>query len=305
VPYRILTNETIKRRRHWIEEIARISGRFGEDTARVERELIAQIHQDGPAALFDHLHLCGAIPEEYRYDTSEEKLYSKYTDALLSAAFRQIGLTSLVLTERADAADVEAVGPNYSLVADAKAFRLSRTAKNQKDFKIAALNGWKREKPYAMVVCPIYQLPARTSQIYQQAIALNVCIFSYSHLATLVQFSETAGTRKAQDLLLNILRCSESLNPTKNSVEYWTSVNRTMLNSDEAVIRMRQQERAVTLESIAAAKEEALTAFAREREQVMRMSREEAIRYLIQDRNIDGRERVVNSVADNGILAML
>jgi hypothetical protein len=68
---------------------------------------------------------------------------------------------------------------------------------------------------------------------------------------------------------------------------------------------MWQQERAVTLESIAAAKEEALTTFAREREQVMQMSREEAIRYLILDRNIDGREKVVRSVADNGILAML
>lgn len=156
-----------------------------------------------------------------------------------------------------------------------------------------------------MVVCPIYQLPARTSQIYQQAIVRNVCIFSYSHLATLVQFSEAVGTCKAQELLLNILRCSEHLNPTKDSVEYWTSVNRTMLNSDAAIMPMWQQERAATLESIAAAKEEALTAFACEREQVMRMSREEAISHLIQGRNIDGRERVVRSVSDNGILAML
>ena len=29
----------------------------------------------------------------------------------------------------------------YSLVADAKAFRLSRTAKNQKDFKVQAMDG--------------------------------------------------------------------------------------------------------------------------------------------------------------------
>jgi hypothetical protein len=78
-----------------------------------------------------------------------------------------------------------------------------------------------------------------------------------------------------------------------------------MLNSDAAIMPMWQQERAATLESIAAAKEEALTAFACEREQVMRMSREEAISHLIQGRNIDGRERVVRSVSDNGILAML
>jgi len=305
MPYTILTDRTIQRRQHWITELAQISGRFGEDTARVERELTAEIQQDGVVALYDHLHMCGAIPEVYGRDTSEEKLYSKYTDALLSTAFRHIGLTSVVLTERADAADVEAVATDYSLVADAKAFRLSRTAKNQKDFKIAALNGWKRGKPYAMVVCPIYQLPARISQIYQQAISLNVCIFSYSHLTTLIRYSEVAGACKAQDLLLNILRCTEHLNPTKDSVEYWTSLNRTILSSDAAILPMWQQERATTLESIAAAKEEALTMFVREREQVMRMSREEAIRHLILDRNIDGRERVVRSVSDNGILAML
>ena len=95
-------------------------------------------------------------------------------------------MKSHVLTERADAADVEVVSNEFSFVADAKVFRLSRTAKNQKDFKIAAMNGWKRGKPYAMVVCPLYQLPTRSSQIYHQAGSLNVCIFSYSHLATLV-----------------------------------------------------------------------------------------------------------------------
>jgi type II restriction enzyme len=74
MPFEVLTARTIKRRRHWIDELAQISGQFSEDTARVERELIAEIGQEGSVALFDHLHLCGAIPEEYNHDTSEEKL---------------------------------------------------------------------------------------------------------------------------------------------------------------------------------------------------------------------------------------
>jgi len=300
----ILTEKSIQRRRHWIDEIAKISGKFGDDSSKIDRELITEIKRDGLAALLDHLRLCGSIPEYYGRDSSEEKLYSKYTDALLAAAFRHIGLTSLVLSERVDAADVEAVAPNYSLVADAKAFRLSRTAKNQKDFKIDVLHGWKRGKPHAMVVCPLYQLPARTSQIYQQAIARNVCIFSYSHLAVLVEFSNTVGQREAQNLLLKILKCSEELNPTKDSVGYWACVNRAMLNSNPAIGPLWQREKLATLESIAAAKEEALAMLAREREQVMRMSREEAIEYLIQDRNIDGREKKVRSVSDNGIMAI-
>src|ERR1039458_10300724 len=132
--------EAIARRRHWVSEIVQISGTFGDDSARVERELEEEVAVKGTPALLDHLRLCGAIPESYGHDTSEEKLYSKYTDILLAIAFRHLGLTSLVLTERADAADVEVVSPSFSFVADAKAFRLSRTAKNQKDFKIQAMD---------------------------------------------------------------------------------------------------------------------------------------------------------------------
>ena len=137
-----LSKTAKSRRAYWIDEIVQLSGHFGQDSSRIESELNAEIARDGTVALLDHLHLCGAIPEQYGRDSSEEKLYSKYTDALLAAAFRQLGLVSLVLSERADAADVEAVAKDYSLVADAKVFLLSRTAKNQKDFKVEAMHGW-------------------------------------------------------------------------------------------------------------------------------------------------------------------
>jgi type II restriction enzyme len=189
----IISQAAIARRNYWIGEIVQISGNFGIDSTRVQAELSDEIQRDGSSAIIDHLRLCGSIPEHYGHDSSEEKLYSKYTDALLAVAYRRIGLTSLVLTERADSADVEAVAASYSLVADAKVFRLSRTAKNQKDFKIEAMHRWKRGKPHAMVVCPIYQLPTRTSQIYHQAIAQNVCIFTYAHLAVLLSFSDLVG----------------------------------------------------------------------------------------------------------------
>lgn len=304
MPFEVLTASAIARREYWVQEIAKISGRFGDDSAKVERELATELKRDGVVALLDHLHLCGAIPEHFDHDSSEEKLYSKYTDSLLAAAYQHIGLTSLVLTERANSADVEAVGANYSLVADAKVFRLSRTAKNQKDFKIEALHGWKRGKPHAMVVCPIYQLPRKSSQIYQQGITRNVSIFTYSHLAVLVQYSDLVGKHQAQTLLLSILKCAEELNPTKDSVAYWTCVNRTMLDANPAIRTLWQGEKLATVESIAAAKEEALTILAKEREQIMRMSREQAIRTLIKDRKLEGREKVIRSRGDNGILAI-
>lgn len=293
-----------KRRAYWINEIVKISGHFGQDSSRAEAELKSEIKRDGSPALLDHLHLCGAIPENYGHDSSEEKLYSKYTDALLSAALNHIGLTAIVLTERADAADVEAVGKNYSLVGDAKVFRLSRTAKNQKDFKIEAMHGWKRGKPHALVVCPIYQLPTRTSQIYQQAITRNVCIFSYAHLAVLIRIADELGKDRAESLLLSVLRCNEELNPSKDSVSYWSRLNQTMLRYHNKVRDLWAIEKLATIESIAAAKQEALTFLAREREGIMRMTREEAIGFLIAGRNIGGKTRVIKSVGDNGILSI-
>ena len=158
----IIKKTAITRRKYWIEEIRKLSGNFGDDSSRLEKELHAEIKKHGLASLTGHLRLCGDIPESYGRDSSEEKLYSKYTDTLLAEAFKAAGLKSLVLKERADAADVEVFAKSYSFVADAKSFRLSRTAKNQKDFKVQAMAGWKRGKPYAMVVCPIYQKCRRT-----------------------------------------------------------------------------------------------------------------------------------------------
>jgi type II restriction enzyme len=116
----LITPATIARRAYWVEEIKRPSGRFGDDSDRLQTELNAEIAKDGLVALLDHLRLCGVIPEVYRRDSSEEKLYSKYTDAVLSLAFSAIGLKSHVVRGRADSADVEAVAKDFSLVAEAR-----------------------------------------------------------------------------------------------------------------------------------------------------------------------------------------
>ena len=125
---KIISDKAIDRRKYWIEEIRNLSGDFGNDTGKLEKALETEITKDGISVLIDHLRLCGTIPESYKHDTSEEKLYSKYTDCLLSLAFTALGLKSLVLKERVDAADVEVFAKDYSFVADAKAFRLSRIA---------------------------------------------------------------------------------------------------------------------------------------------------------------------------------
>jgi type II restriction enzyme len=300
----IISKAAIQRRGYWIEEIRKLGGNFGDNSERLEQELANEIKAEGSSALIDHLRLGGDIPESYGHDTSEEKQYSKYTDALLSEAYKSLGLKSLVLKERADAADVEVFAKEYSFVADAKAFRLSRTAKNQKDFKIQAMDGWKRGKPYAMVVCPIYQLPTKSSQIYEQASTRNVCIFTYSHLAMLVSYSLLDGKPKAEELIHEIFKVIPALNPSKDASSYWLAINKTMLNFSPKIVDLWQMEKHAAIESIVAAKEEALTFLANEREKIMRMSHEEALKELIQVHKIESRIKVINSVSSNNILTI-
>lgn len=297
----IISPNAISRRNHWVSEIKKLSGNFIDDTEKMVNELSEEISRNGVNAIIDHLRLCGSIPEKYAHDSSEEKLYSKYTDNLLSFSYQNIGLSSIVLTERADAADVEAVAKNFSFVADAKAFRLSRTAKNQKDFKVQAMDGWKRGKPYAMVVCPIYQLPSKSSQIYQQATSRNVCIITYSHLAVLVAYSSKKGTTKTIKLLQKIFEVIPALNPSKNAFDYWLAINKTMLNHDKTILPLWENEKKAALESVYIAKEEALRFLAYERERIMRMDRNQAIAEVIKIKKLDSKIKVIESIADSGI----
>jgi len=226
------------------------------------------------------------------------------TDIVLSLSYKALGLNSLVLKERADAADVEVFAKDYSFVADAKAFRLSRTAKNQKDFKVQAIDGWKRGKPYAMVVCPIYQLPNSSSQIYQQATTRNICIFTYSHLSLLLAYSEADSKIKAQKLLEKIFQTISALNPSKSATDYWLAINKTILSFSKKIEPLWNTEKAAATESIAIAKEEALSFLAQEREKIMRMTHQEALKELVKVHKIDSKIKTIQSISDNGLFSI-
>ena len=147
---------------------------FGEATSG----LIAFI--DDLSDIVPVLEQIGTIPEAIAHDSTEEKLFARASDIVLSRAFCEIGLKATVIKERADSADVQAESPlyGYTLVADAKAFRMSRTAKNQKDFKVNALSGWRKDANYAVLCAPYFQYPKSQSQIFAQSIENNVCLFS-------------------------------------------------------------------------------------------------------------------------------
>lgn len=174
--------------------------------------------------LLNHLFQADVIPEKYPHDSTEEKLYAKYSDMLFARGLAELGLKSKVIEERADAADVEAVGDGYSLVGDAKAFRLSRTAKNQKDFKVEALNQWKGSSTYASLLGPLYQYPTSTSQIYGQATRYNVTLFSFTHLIFLIKNGIKEGMK-----LEKLWNVAKSIPQGSNAKDYWDAVLRVVL----------------------------------------------------------------------------
>ena len=99
MPLTLLKNSSIARRAYWIEEISRVSGNFGVDSDRIQHQINAEIAMGGITTLLDHIRLCGAIPEAYEHDSTEEKLYSKYTDIVIHEAYKAIGFISIVLKE--------------------------------------------------------------------------------------------------------------------------------------------------------------------------------------------------------------
>lgn len=149
----------------------------------------------------------GTIPEVIEHDSTEEKLYSKASDIVLARCFRELGMASRALDERADSADIIAesrAGYNYSLVADAKCFRLSRTAKNQKDFKVSNLSDWRgSENEYAVLVAPYFQYPQKTSQIYSKALENNVCLLTWEHISIMLDKSIKESEKFSLESLWN------------------------------------------------------------------------------------------------------
>lgn len=137
------------------------------------------------------------IPEDIAHDSSEEKLYSKTSDILFAKALECMNLEVGVLRERADSADIIARSKyhGYSLVGDAKVFRLSRTAKNAKDFKVDSMAKWRGNNDFSVLVCPYFQYPTKTSQIYKEALNGNVMLFSWEWLYVMLKenIRETAA----------------------------------------------------------------------------------------------------------------
>jgi type II restriction enzyme len=160
----------------------------------------------------------GIIPEDIEHDSSEEKLYAKVSDILFAKALKEMNFEVTVLRERSNCADIIAQSRyhNYSLVGDAKSFRLSRTAKNAKDFKVESMSHWREDNDFSVLVCPYFQYPKNKSQIYRSALNGNVSLFSWEYLYIIlsenIQESEEVDLRELWNQSFNIMQQTNMAN---------------------------------------------------------------------------------------------
>lgn len=245
----------------------------------------------------DLLRQIGVIPESIEHDSTEEKLFSKASDAVLARAFRELGLKATVLRERGDSADViaESLYHGYTLVADAKAFRLSRTAKNQKDFKISALSGWRKDADYAVLCSPYYQYPKTRSQIYAQAVDNNVCLISWEHILFLIQ----SGILESEDLsLASLWNCSGAYAEHCVVAEKKNCFIHVMDNTITLVAQCERDDFELCLSNCRRAyhfrANDEIEYWETEKQKIQSLTREEAISELIAARKIDEKITQIN-----------
>jgi type II restriction enzyme len=241
--------------------------------------------------ILEHLDHAGVIPESIGHDSTEEKLFAKYCDALLARSLSLIGMTSSVITERADAADVSATLDGYTVVGDAKAFRLSRTAKNQKDFKVEALNEWRKGADYAMLCSPLYQYPTTSSQIYWQATTYNVTLLSYTHLAFMIR------NKPLDNAALKLLwEVSRTIPRSKDSSAYWKAVNSQVRAVCGASERDWEDALRLSKERLPDQAREQISYWEDQKRRVRELNHSEAVEMLITALKIDSK---IETIAKN------
>lgn len=172
---------------HFIDTIIELSvtRKFAEASEEIKR----YVNELDRQTVIDIVKEIGIIPERIEASSSSEKLFSKASDCILARCFSELGMPSIAVNERGNSADIIARSIHgYTLVADAKTFRLSRTAKNQKDFKIDTLSNWRgSEHDFALLVAPYFQYPNTVSQIYSSALDKQVCLLSWEHILFLLE----------------------------------------------------------------------------------------------------------------------
>lgn len=239
---------------------------------------------------------CGILPEMFSQNGSEEKIWAKFSDIILAHALSFLGIETSVLGARGNSADVFGKSKDYTIVGDAKTFRLSRTAKNQKDFKISALDTWRKKNNFALLVAPLMQYPTNRSQIYEQAIKKNVTLLSYTHLHFLLDFHNGNDLQKLWETGKRLSLLDESEH--EKFQVYWNEIDTTVcriVKQDEVKLKAYKM---LEIEKTKQIGNEGIGFWKNKIAGFSKLSKEEAIKLLIKSEKIEAKIKTIEKAID-------
>jgi len=79
-----ITLPQIETRRNWVLALENSTATFTETSDLTLNKLEMEVQSLGIESLLSHIRFCGHIPEHYSHDSTAEKAYSKYTDAVVA-----------------------------------------------------------------------------------------------------------------------------------------------------------------------------------------------------------------------------
>jgi len=277
------------------EYIRSKGGKSFDDASNDLERLIHDISVQDTISIISEI---GIIPEEIEHDSSEEKLYTKASEIVFAKALHEMNFDVKVLKERSNCADIIAQSKYhcYSLVGDAKAFRLSRTAKNQKDFKVESMNHWRGDNDYAVLVCPYFQYPKKESQVFKSALNGNVLLFSWEYLNMLLQMK----IKESERINLKDLWNQSKIISRKTTVEdssncFFAKQDSNIkkmfgLSDDSFSIYFNHVKRSIVNRGISE-----ISFYQREIERIKSLSREDAINELLVSSKIESKIKTINN----------
>ncbi len=234
---------------------------------------------------------CGILPEMFSQNGSEEKIWAKFSDIILAHALSFLGISTTVLGARGNSADVFGTATDYTIVGDAKTFRLSRTAKNQKDFKISALDTWRKQNNYALLVAPLMQYPTSKSQIYEQAIKRNVTLLSYTHLHFLLDFYNENSLRKIWETGNRLALLDESEH--EKFQVYWNEIDKTVCEAVRQSEDKLKEYKMLEIEKTKQIGDEGIAFWKNKIADFNNLSKTEAITLLIKSEKIEAKIKTI------------
>ena len=104
-----------------------------------------------------------------------------------------------------------------------------------------------------------------------------------------MNYANEEGESKVEELLYQIFSTIAALTPSKNAVDYWLAINKSIMGFSKIVVDLWKVEKVAVTESVEIAKEEEIMYLASEREKIMRMNHEVALKKLIKISKIESK----------------